>query len=175
MSTKVIVDYRRKDQRRYIYSPYWITSGEFSALDLGSAELKMGLLFSFPAAQYGTTIILVEKVCVQITEAFAGGTITVDIGKYTILTDGVTTAGLATDVDYNWVVNADVTHGSLGYYFASGSAFLTARALQTEGANVRIVPLDAGVPCTGVHVTSDGTMTAGKGRVHMLITEIPIV
>ena len=175
MSTKVIVDYRRKDQRRYIYSPYWISSGEFKALDLGSAELKMGLLFSFPAAQYGTTIILVEKVCVQITEAFAGGTITVDIGKYTILTDGVTTAGLATDVDYNWVVNADVTHGGLGYYFASGSAFLTARALQTEGANVRIVPLNADVPCTGVHVTSDGTMTAGKGRVHMLITEIPIV
>jgi hypothetical protein len=175
MSTKVIVDYRRKDQRRYIYSPYWITSGEFSALELGSAELKMGLLFSFPAAQYGTTIILVEKVCVQITEAFVTGTITVDIGKYTILTDGVTTGGLATDVDYNWVVNADVTHGTLGYYFASGSAFLTARALQTEGANVRIVPLDAVVPCTGVHVTSDSTMTAGKGRVHMLITEIPIV
>jgi hypothetical protein len=175
MTTKLVVDYRNPAQRRYLYQPYWISSLEVSALDLGSLETKMALLFSFPAAQYGTSVILVEKACVQITEAFAGGTITVDLGNYTIVGNGVTTGGVATDVDYNWVVNGDVTHGTLGCYWAATSAFLTAMEAGTQGANTRITPNDTTVPCVGIHVTSDGTMTAGKCRAHMLITEVPLV
>ena len=83
----IVVDARNPAQRRYIYQPYWISSGEISALDLGSAETKVGILFSFPAAKYGSSIILIEKMCFQITEGFAGGVITLELGSYTIATD----------------------------------------------------------------------------------------
>jgi len=176
MADKVMVDYRRMDQRRLIYQPYWISSAEVVGLTLGSDETKVGIVFSFPAAQYGTSKIIIEKVCFQVTEAFAGGTITVEVGSYTLLTNLITTAGAATIVDADeYMPTADIVHGTPATYFAATGDWITAKKLMTELTPCIIVPADATVPAVGVYVTTDGTLTAGKGRVHMLITEVPLV
>lgn len=176
MATKIVKDYRNPAQRRYIYQPYWISSLEVKGLDIGSDETKMGLCFSFPAAQYGSSIILIEKCVIQITEAFAGGTVTVEVGSWTLATDIVTDGGVATIVDVDdYIESADVTHGTIGYYFAATGDWITAHLLATQGAVTRIVPADATVPAIGVDITTDGTLTAGKCRLHFQVTEIPIV
>lgn len=176
MADKVVKDYRKQEQRRYIYQPYWISSGEVKALELGSDETKCGLVFSFPAAKYGTSKILIEKCCIQVTEAFAGGTITVDVGSYTLATDLITDGGAMTIVDADdYIPTANITSGSIGHYFAATGDWITAKLLMTELTPVIITPADTTVPAVGVYVTSDGTMTAGKARVHFLITEIPLV
>lgn len=176
MADKIVVDKRNPAQRRYIYQPYWISSLPIAYSDLGSDETKCGLMFSFPAARYGTNKVIVEKVGVQIVTAFAGGTITVDLGRYTIATDIITTAGAMTIVDYDDLVpTADITSGTAAYYPALTGDWITAALLMTMAADVLITPADATVPAVGLYVTSDGTMTAGVARVHMLITEVPLV
>jgi hypothetical protein len=173
----IMVDARNPAQRRYIYQPYWISSKEITALELGSDETKVGCLFSFPAAKYGSSIIHIEKCCFQITEGFAGGTITLELGSYTIATDIVTTGGTITLVD----VDEYFEHGTIGtgaatnYFFPQASHWLTAMEAGTWGAAAGITPADTDVPCVGLEVTSNGTMTAGKGRAHFMITEVPLV
>jgi len=173
----IMVDARNPAQRRYIYQPYWISSKEITALSLGSDETKIGCMFSFPAAKYGSNVILIEKICFQITEGFAGGTITVELGTYTIATDIITTGGTITlvDVDYYFEHGTIGTGASTGYFFPLVSAWRTARAACTWGAAARITPADTDVPCVGLEVTSNGTMTAGMGRAHILIHELPIL
>jgi hypothetical protein len=180
MATKIVKDYRNPAQRRYIFQPYWISSLELKALDIGSDETKIGIMMSFPAVKYGggSPRISVLQVCCQITEAFAGGSITVNVGTHTLLVDTVTDGGVATLVDFDeYIAAATITHGTLGAYFgaAASSDWLTSRLLWTEADAACILPLDAVVPAVGVDLTSDGTMTAGKLRVHMLIAEIPLV
>lgn len=175
MATKLIQEYRRNDQRRYIYQPYWITSAEVDHADFPNDETECGLMFSFPAAKYGTSHILIEKVGVEITEVWAGGSITIDVGRYTLATDDVTQGGVMTIVDYDDLVpTADITSGTAAYYPALTGDWITAALLMTCGADVTIVPADATVPCVGLYVTTNSTTTSGKARVHMMITEIPL-
>lgn len=167
-----MIDYRRQDQRRYIYQPYWISSAEISAVD---SDDLVACAFSFPAAKYGTSHILIEKVGFQVTTAFAGGTIVCDVGSYTIATDDVTTAGTITLVDVDdYIPSADITTATPAMYFALTGDWITAKLLMTELTPVVIVPADTTVPCVAVTITSDATITAGKGRVHMVVTEIPM-
>ena len=176
MADKIIQEYRRNDQRRYIYQPYWISSAEIDHADFPNTEAECALLFSFPAAKYGTSLIYILQVGVQITEAWAGGTITLDLGRYSLLTDAVTQGGAMTIVDYDDLVpTADITSGTIGYYPAKTGDWITAALLMTMQADVVITPLDAVVPCVGLYATTDGTTTAGKARAHMLITEVPLV
>ena len=176
MSTKIIDDYRRMDQRRFIYQPYWITSGEISWVDIGSDETRIGLMFSFPAAKYLDSKILIEKCCIQITEAWVGGTITVNVGSHTLATDGVTTDGVATLVDYDdYIPTADITYGTAGHYFAATGDWITAKLLATELTPVIITPADTTVPAIGIDITTDGALTAGKARLHFVISEVPLI
>ena len=176
MATKLIQEYRRNDQRRYIYQPYWISSAEIDHAAFPNDESECALLFSFPKAKYGTSIIYILQVGVQITEAWAGGTITLDLGRYSLLTDAVTQGGVMTIVDYDDLVpTADITSGTAAYYPALTGDWITAALLMTMGADVTITPADATVPCVGLYVTTDSTTTAGKARAHMLITEVPLV
>ena len=173
MTDTAIVDYRRKDQNRSLSQPYWLVSAE---IDQAACEDKIAVCFSFPLATYGTSILIIEKVAFLVTEAIAGGTPTITVGACTLATDAVTTAGVATvvDVDY-YMVTADVTVATPGIYFASGSAWLTARALQTEAAICRIVPAATAVPAIGVWLDSNSSLTTGKGRLLMLVNEMPLV
>ena len=176
MADKVMVDYRRMDQRRYIYQPYWITSAEVLALTLGSDETKVAIVFAFPAAQYGTNKIIIEKICFQVTTLFAGGTQTIEVGSYTLATDIITTGGAATIVDANeYIEHGSITHGTAGLYFPVAGDWIVQKLLMREAAPVIITPADTTVPAVGVYLTDDATATAGKGRVHMLITEVPTV
>lgn len=174
--SKVVVDYRRMDQRRYIYQPYWISSAEVKALDLGSDETKVGIVFSFPKAKYLESRIIIEKVCCQITENFAGGSQTLEVGAYTLATEAITTAGSAAIVDADeYIPSASITHGTAGLYFPVAGDWITQKLLMREAEPVIITPADTTVPAVGVYLTDDGTATAGKCRVHMLITEVPLV
>lgn len=174
MATKEILDYRRMDERRYDHlTPRWVSSAELCAV---ASDDLCALLFSFPAAKYGSADILIEKICFEVTEAFAGGTITVDVGAHTIATDLITTGGDATLVDADdYIPTADITSATPGVYFAATGDWITAKLLMTELTPVIIVPADATVPCVGVEVVSDAAITAGKGRVHMMLTEVPRV
>lgn len=176
MTDKLIQDYRRTDQRRYIYQPYWISSGEIDSADLAADETEVALCFSFPAAQYLTSKILIEKCCIQITELWAGGTITVDVGSWTLATDGVGTGDAATLVDQDeYIPTADITSGTAGHYFAATGDWITAKLLMTELTPVIITPADTTVPAIGIYTTTDDVYTSGKARLHFMITEIPLV
>jgi len=172
MSTTEMIDYRRMDQRRYIYQPYWISSSEVCAV---ASDDLAAVLFSFPAAKYGDSHIIVEKIGCQVVTALAGGTCTVNIGTCTLATDDVTTGGDTTDVDADdYVPTADVTVGTPAMYFAATGDWITAKLLMTELTPVIIVPADTTVPCIAAYIGSDGTITAGIVRVHALITEVPL-
>jgi hypothetical protein len=172
MSTTEILDYRRYDQRRYIYQPYWISSSEISAVD--SDDLA-ALAFSFPAASYGNSHILIEKVACQIIEGFVGGTLTVDIGLYTLATNDVTTGGVATVVQTDDLIpTADITMATPATYFALTGDWITAKLLKTELTPVIIVPADATVPCVVATIAANAPITAGTCRLHMMVTEVPL-
>ena len=179
MTDKLIIDKRRYDQRRVINSPYWITSAEIDPVDDGLAvdETECYLLFSFPAAKYLTSRILIMAMAFQVIEAFAGGTITIDIGRSTIATDVVTDGGTITFVDENDLIpTAGITYGTPGLYHAGAGDYVTQAASAINGADNTITPADATVPCVTAYLTNDGTSyTTGKGRMLMLITEIPMV
>lgn len=174
MATKEIIDYRRMDERAYTHlTPRWLSSAEISAVD---SDDLCALVFSFPIAKYGSYDVLIEKICFEVTEAFAGGTITVNVGSHTLATDLITTGGDATLVDVDdYIPTADITMATPAVYFALTGDWITAKLLRTELTPVIIVPADTTVPAVGVEVVSDGVITAGLGRVHMLIAEVPRV
>jgi len=168
-----MIDYRRNDVRRYDHHVrYWMTSAEVSGVaddDLGAC------VFSFPAAKYGGLIFL-HNIAFQVTEGYAGGTITVDVGSATIATDNITTAGTITNVDADeYIPTADITSATPATYCALTGDWITAYLLKTNLTPVVITPADATVPCIYVLVASDAAITAGLGRVIIEISEVPVV
>ena len=165
-----MIDYRRQDQMRTLWTPYWIVSSEVSAVD--SDDLA-AIVFSFPAAKYGNSLIQILDCAIQVTTIMAGGTIVCELGSYTLATDAVTTGGDATIVDIDdYVGSADVTYGTAGFYWAAGSDWLTARAANANTVEI-ITPADATVPAVAITITSDAAITAGKCRAFMRICEVP--
>lgn len=170
MSTQTVIDYRRTDLRTNVLeNPYWITSGEVVAVD---AEDKCAVLFSFPTAG---KITLVHEIAIQVTTACAGGTPAGTLGLSTLATDAVTTGGVATDVDVDdYMVTADVTWTTAGYYYpTNGSDFLTAKAAGSLTGPTVIVGAATTVYTICLFLTNSGTFTAGKVRVHALVSNIP--
>ncbi len=172
MTTKVIKDYRRSDDNRTLWTPYWLVSSRIYGGDISAAT--MGLLWSFPATKYGTSQLIIEKIGIQITTLFAGGTPTLDVGSYTLATDAVTTGGVATDVDPDdYIPNADITEATAGIYWAATGDWITAKLLMTNTAVTRIVPADTTVPCIGI--IGAASMASGYARVFMQVTEVPLL
>ena len=172
MTTKVIKDYRRFDDNRTLWTPYWLVSSRIYGADISAAT--MGLLWSFPAAKYGTSQLSIEKICIQITTAFTGGTPSLDVGSYTLATDAVTTGGVATDVDPDeYIPTADITEGTPATYWAATGDWITAKLLMTNAAVTRIVPADSTVPCVGI--IGSASLASGYARVFMQVTEIPLM
>lgn len=179
MSTGTMLDLRRTDLRtNVLMNPYWITSAELNS----DADDQDAVFFSFPITKsvspgYGTNLILIHQVAFEVTTDFAGGTIALTIGQGSIATDDITTAGTVTDVDVDmYILSADITTGTAGWYLpttGNTSAWLTDSAAGTFTTDITIVPADATVLCVTGYLTSDAAITAGAGRVHMLISEIP--
>ena len=170
MTTKIIKDYRRFDDNRTLWTPYWLVSSEIKGADISDAT--MGLLWSFPAAKYGTSRILLMNFAIQITTLFSGGTPSLQVGSYTLATDDVTTGGVATDVDPDeYIPTADITEGTVGTYWAATGDWITAALLMTNGAPTVITPADTTVPCIGI--IGNSSLAAGVARVLVQVSEIP--
>jgi len=180
------LDLRRTDLRSNVLeNPYWITSGEVG-VTCGSvattADDRKAVLFSFPIAAsispgYGTSLILIHQVAFEVTSDFAGGTIVLTIGQGSLATDAITTGGAVTDVDADmYILSADITTATAGWYLpttGNTSPWLTDSAAGTFTTDITIVPAATTVLAVVAYLTSDAAITAGEGRVHMLISEIP--
>ena len=75
----------------------------------------------------------------------------------------------------DFIPTADITSGTAGAYWPATGDFMTLKAAFTDGFPSVITPADADVPAVGIYLTNDGaSYTTGKGRVHMLISEVPL-
>ena len=166
-----MLDLRRQDQNRTLWTPYWLISSEVNGPD---ADDKAAVLFSFPAVVFGTRRIKILEVAFQIVTVYAGGTVSINIGSGTIATDAAIDGDTVTEVDEDeYVATAHITEGTAALYWCQGSDWLTAKLLGTNQGVEIITPADATVPCVVAYVTSDATITAGAGRVLMQVVEIP--
>lgn len=170
MTTIAVLDLRRTDERHSVHAnPFWLESG----LITPAADDKGAILFSFPAAK-GRKAVVVHEICCRIITAFAGGTITLDIGAHTLATDDVTTGGDATIVDVDdYIPTASITNGTIGVYWPAGGDFLTAKAAGTVSGPAIITPADTTVPCITATLASDATITAGAARIMALVSYLP--
>lgn len=176
MSTIALLDYRRPDLRKQtLENPVWITSGIFGK----EADDAGALLFSFPKnpvpdnlAPYSTyapagdlglcgKCYMIEDAVIEIIEAFAGGTVTIDVGVGTIATDAAVDGENITYSANDGVVdNTDITEGTIGFY-------KVAAALRTMVTNA-----DTSTPCIFAALASNAAITAGKARLHLKISRI---
>lgn len=156
-------DLRRTDARVPVNSePFWFSSAIFGAeSDDFDAVLK-----SFTALD-GTYQIL--SAGVEIITPFDGST-TLTVGHGTMLTDTIGTV-TAVDVD-QFIMSADVTEATAGYYPASAAATNAFNVATAAGLATIIKGKDAVVPV--IYLTLTGTPTVGAGRVHMLLTKVPV-
>lgn len=178
MTTATIRDLRRNDLPDSVNGGmYWITSATIDKYcdDLGA------VLFSFPitkSVSRGFRQCYVEQVVFQVKTAFVGGTPTMTIASGTLLTDDVTTGGDVTEVDADdYMLSDDITEATAGWYPAgktgTGSDWVNNKILGDAVVPYYITPLDAVVPCVYVLLTSSAAITAGEGRLHLLINEVP--
>lgn len=173
MATVTMIDYRRTDLRRQtLENPFWMTSGEVDGV---AAEDLASVLFSFPVA---SQVIIVHEICIQITTAFTvgAGAAVGTLGVGTLATNLITTGGDVTTVDVDdFMVTADVTWGTAGYYWpTNGSDFLTAKAAGSVSGPVVITGAETTVPVIALYLSNaGGAITAGKCRVHALISVLP--
>lgn len=171
MASTTMLDLRRDDQMRTLWTPYWLVSSEFGK----EADDYAAVLFSFPAATYGTRKLKICEVGLQVVTAFSGGTVTLDIGSGTLATDAVTDGGTVTLVDQDeYVPTANITEGSAAMYWATSGDWITAALLKTNATVEIITPADSIVPCVVAYLTSDATITAGGARLLMQVVEIPL-
>jgi hypothetical protein len=172
-ASTVMLDLRRQDQMRTLWTPYWLVSKEVKGVD---ADDMAAVVFSFPAAIYGTRKLKICEVGFQITTAYAGGTVSINVGAATIPLESTTDAGVATEVDEDeYVATANITEGTAAMYWGVSGDWITAALLRTNAGVEIITPADATVPCVAVYVTSDAAITAGIGRVIMQVVEIPLL
>jgi len=173
------LELRRNDLRSNVLeNPYWITSG---SLEKGADDLD-AVLFSFPitgigfAPGYGTNLIKIHDFLFEIVTGYVGGTPVLTIGLGSIASDGVITTVTDITVD-NFILNADLTLATPGWYgptTGNTSAWLTAMVTGPSfGTAVCITPAATTVICVTGYLTSDAAISAGAGRAHMLISEVP--
>lgn len=170
MATITALDLRRTDERHSVHAnPFWLVSG----LVTKDADDKGAILFSFPAAK-GRKAVIIHEICCHIITAFAGGTVTLNIGTHTLATNAVTTGGDATIVDVDdFIPTASITNGTIGIYWPAAGDFLTAKAAGTVAAPALQTPADTTVPCITATLASDAAITAGAARVYALVSYLP--
>jgi hypothetical protein len=169
MATKVLVDYRRTDERtNVLHNPFWLTSG---LIDGAAGEDKYSLCFSFPVAG---ELIFIEQVIFEVVVGFTAGT-TADVGLVTLATNAITTGGDGTTVDDDeYIANTDITEATIGFYAPTASDWITAKAAAACSSPYMLTGAATTVPAIAVLLANSGTIAAGSGRVHMLITKCPV-
>lgn len=179
MSTVTAVDKRRNDLRTNILdNPWWISSAVVDVIT-DAVEDKAVQLFSFPVAGRVTWVL---GVLFQVVSAITvdAGTALCTVGLGSLATDIITTGGVVTDVDQDsYLLTADITFGTAGFYMplsAHTSTWLTSQmgGTVTNLASQFIVGAATTVPCICAYPSNaGGALTAGKFRVHLLVTEVP--
>ena len=166
-----MLDLRRQDQMRTLWTPYWLLSAEITP----DADDKAAVLFSFPIEVFGSRLIKILEVGCQVTTALTGGTVSLDIGAGTIATDGAVDGDTVTEVDADeYVATAHITEGTAAMYWCQGSDWLTAFLLGTNQGVEIITPAATTVPCVVAYLTSNADITAGAARVLMQVVEVPM-
>lgn len=152
---------RRYDERVPVNSePFWFTSSIITAADTGVENV----LKTFEAAD-GTYIVLAAGV--EVIEAFDGSA-SLLVGNGTMATKALGTV-TAVDAD-QFLISADVTEATIGYYAQSGSQFATDLG---AGKQTVIKGADATVPTLYATMTA-ASPTVGKCRVHFLLCRVPV-
>lgn len=166
-----IQDYRRTDLRTDMFKgAFWITSRAVDGHEVSGLKDKACVLFSFPVV--GQQIII-REIAVHVIKAFTAST-TLDLGEYTLATDGVSTDGVATVVDDDaYVDTTDIIATTVGWYYPTKGGFVDARAsgATISGENL-IVGAETNVPAI-VITPKEATIITGQVQVSMLICIVP--
>lgn len=170
MSTATVQDYRRTDLRTSVLeTPYWISSAVVDGSAVSGLKDKACVLFSFPTV--GQKVVIWDM-AVQIITGFTATTV-VDIGVYYLAADTVTTAGVATLVDVDYLIpQADITATAAAWYYPATGAWLTARAAGTHVADNNLITGAAAARCV-VATFQTGVIIIGKFQLHMMVSVIP--
>ena len=176
MPDGTMLDLRRTDLRSNVLeNPYWITSASIEK----EADDKDAVLFSFPitklvAPGYGNSLIILHMMTFEVTEAYVGGSPDILVGVGSLATDDITTDGAVTDVDVDeYFETGDITVATPAHYPPNGGNYLGLIAAQTFSAYASLVPADTTVLCIEAQLTSGEAITAGTGRLHVLLSVVP--
>lgn len=165
-----VKDYRKTDLEYEAGACYWVTSKVVDAFEKTDLCDKACVLFSFP--EDGQHIIII-RMGIHILRAFTPLT-TLELGLYTLATDGVTTDGVATVADEDAFAEVDlITPTVTGWYFPDKGLFSDAQMVGApiENANL-IVGASTNVPAI-VLSPKVATIITGQVQVVMLITVVP--
>jgi hypothetical protein len=166
-----IQDYRRTDLRTDVFAgAFWIQSRTIDGHEVSGLKDKACVLFSFPVA--GQQIII-REIVVRVLRGFTVGT-TLELGSYTLATDGVSTGDEATVVyDDAYVKAVDILPSTVGWYYPTTGGFTDARAsgVTILGENL-IVGAATDVPAI-VITPKVATIIIGQVQVAMLICIVP--
>jgi hypothetical protein len=170
MATATVQDYRRTDLRTNVLeTPFWITSAVVDGAAVSGLKDKACVLFSFPSV--GQKIVIWDM-AVQIITGFTATTV-VDVGVYYLAADTVTTGGVATLVDVDYLIpQADITATTAAWYFPATGDWLGGRAAGTHLADKNLFTGAAAARCV-VATFQTGTIIIGKFQLHMMISVIP--
>ena len=170
MST--IQDYRRTDLRTNVSGePFWIVSKVVDGHEQNWLKDKACVLFSFPDA--GKQIII-REVAVHVMRPFTTGT-TLELGLYTLASDGLSTNDTATVIDDDAFVEAtDIQAEVAGWYYPSKGGFVDARGsgIISDGENL-IVGAATTVPAIAIS-PKVATIITGQVQVAIYVTYVPV-
>ena len=166
-----IQDYRRTDLRTDPGGkPFWLISKTIDGHEVSGLCDKACVMFSFPVV--GQQIIL-HEIVVQVQRGFTVGT-TLELGYYTLATDGVSTGDVATVVSDNcFMESSDIITSAVGYNYPTKGDFTDARGsgLTIDGDNL-IVGAATSVPSI-VLTPKVSTIIIGQAKVMLLVSIVP--
>jgi hypothetical protein len=170
MTTHVLVDVERTDLRNYKKDvPFWVSSAMVDVILPTAVDDKGVVLFKFPL---GATYIL-HNLILEIPTGgeITGGTTVMTIGSGTMATPDATDVVTLVDLD-EYMATAQAVPGTAGTKFPA----VAVDAMAAIAANTGwvITGADTTTPCVVAYVTSDAPITAGKFRVHMLVSKMPV-
>lgn len=170
------LDLRRTDLRTGVLeNPYWITSGNLDE----SYQDKDAIMFTFPVTGtdsgpgYGTSLILLHSMVFEVVTGYTSTDTVIIIGYGTVGSDNEVVTSTSDVDDNEYFSDGNVTEQTEGNYVAGGDV-AAIWAAGTWADYATITPDDSTIPAIIAAMTrSGGDISAGAGRLHVLISEVP--